>query len=388
VKHPRLGLTLTGAVTLAFASLLFGCHHDEPQAAPALKLSDPDAGEIFLSAEQVKEAHITETPVGLEDVDDTILTSGRVTFADVKVAHVFSPVTGRIMGVNVKLGQHVKKGDVLAVIQSPDIGQFSSDLSKATADLIAAERDYKREKELWQKHATSQKDFETAEDTFRRAKAEKERALQKASMLHSGSVDTVSQSFTLVSPIEGEVLVRNLSIGVEVQGQYSGGQSQELFTIGELDEVWVIADLYELDMSRVAVGTPASVKVVAYPDKTFEGKVDWVSGMLDPATRTAKMRCVFENKERLLRPEMYATVTVSVEARKELAIPKGSAIRIGKETLVFVERGKLPDGRLRFQKLPVSIDEGEGGHWLPVSKGLVQGDQVVTSGTVLLSGML
>jgi multidrug efflux pump subunit AcrA (membrane-fusion protein) len=110
--------------------------------------------------------------------------------------------------------------------------------------------------------------------------------------------------------------------------------------------------------------------------------------MLDPASRTAKMRCVFENKDRLLKPEMYATVTVSVEARKELAIPKGSAIRIGTETLVFVQRGNSPDGRLRFQKLPVSIDEGEGGHWLPVSKGLAQGDQVVTSGTVLLSGML
>jgi cobalt-zinc-cadmium efflux system membrane fusion protein len=383
-------VTRLTAATLAIGLLgLIGCHHDD--AAPAApKLAEPDAGsgEIWLSADQVKEAHITETPVGLEDVDDTILTSGRVTFADVKVGHVFSPVTGRIMGVSVKLGQHVKKGDALAVIQSPDIGQFSSDLSKAVADLIAAERDYKREKELWQKHATSQKDFETAEDTYRKARAEKDRAQQKASMLHSGAIDVVSQSFTLTSAIDGEVLVRNLSIGVEVQGQYSGGSSQELFTIGELDEVWVIADLYELDMARVPVGTPASVKVVAYPDKTFEGKVDWVSGMLDPATRTAKMRCVFENKDRLLKPEMYATVTVSVEARKELAIPKGSAIRIGPETLVFVQRGNTPDGRLRFQKLPVSIDEGEGGHWLPISKGIAEGDRVVTSGAVLLSGML
>ena len=379
---------IQGAAAAALLIGLGACHREAPAEAATPKLPDPPAGEVWLSAEAVKEAHILETPVGLEDVDDTILTSGRVTFADVKVAHVFSPVTGRVMGVNVKLGQHVKKGDALAVIQSPDIGQFSSDLSKAAADLIAAERDYKREKELWQKHATSQKDFETAEDTYRKARAEKDRALQKASMLHSGAVDVVSQSFTLSSPIDGEVLVRNLSIGVEVQGQYSGGTSQELFTIGELDEVWVIADLYELDMARVPVGTPASVKVVAYPDKTFEGKVDWVSGMLDPASRTAKMRCVFENKDRLLKPEMYATVTVSVEARKELAIPKGSAIRIGTETLVFVQRGNSPDGRLRFQKLPVSIDEGEGGHWLPVSKGLAQGDQVVTSGTVLLSGML
>jgi len=377
-----LALCLLGAAALA------GCHHDEPPAPEAPKGPQAPAGQVWLTPEQVKEAHISVTPIGLEDVDDTILTSGRVTFADVKVSHVFSPVTGRVMAVKALLGQKLKKGDPLAVIQSPDIGQFSSDYSKAVADLIAAERDYKREKELWEKHATSQKDFETAEDTFRKARAERDRAGQKAAMLRSGAVDAVSQSFTLASPGGGEVLVRNLSIGVEVQGQYSGGQSQELFTIGELDEVWVIADVYELDMSRVTVGSPASVKVVAYPDKTFEGKVDWVSGMLDPTSRTAKVRCIFQNPERLLKPEMYATISISVEARKELAIPKGSAIRLGEKTLVYVQRGDAPGGRLVFETLPVEIDEGEGGKWLPVSKGLASGDRVVTSGTVLLSGMM
>jgi len=380
----RSPLALLAAAGLA---ALTACHKEAPPTE-APKLPDAPPGQVWLTPEQIKEAHIKVTPIGLEDVDDTILTSGRVTFADVKVSHVFSPVTGRVMAVSALLGQHLKKGDPLAVIQSPDIGQFSSDLSKAVADLIAAERDYKREKELWEKHATSQKDFEVAEDTFRKARAERDRAGQKAAMLHSGSIDVVSQSFTLPAPGSGEVLVRNLSIGVEVQGQYSGGASQELFTIGELDEVWVIADVYELDMARVTVGSPAQVKVVAYPDKTFQGKVDWVSGMLDPASRTAKVRCTFQNPERLLKPEMYATVSISVEARKELAIPKGSAIRLGQKTLVYVQRGTSPDGRLRFDSLPVSIDEGEGGHWLPVSKGLTAGDQVVTSGTVLLSGML
>src|SRR5208282_6604143 len=135
---------------------------------------------VWLTADQIKEAHIAITPIGLEDVDDTILAGGRVSFADVKVSHVFSPVTGRVMSVKALLGQKLKKGDPLAVIQSPDIGQFSSDLSKAVADLAAAERDFKREKGLWEKHATSQKDFETAEDTFRKARAERDRAGQKA----------------------------------------------------------------------------------------------------------------------------------------------------------------------------------------------------------------
>ncbi len=348
----------------------------------------PHPGEVWIDPSQMKEAGIVVEPVEEEDVDDTILTSGRVTFADIDVGHVFSPVTGRVVKIVAQLGQHLKKGDPLAVIQSPDVGQFSSDLGKADADLVAAQRDYQREKGLWEKHATSQKDFETAEDSYRKAKAEKDRALQKASLLRSGNVDVVDQSYTLPSPIDGELLMRNLSLGVEVQGQYSGGASQELFTIGQLGEVWVIGDLFELDMARVPVGAPARVTVIAYPGKVFEGKVDWVSRVLDPTTRTAKVRCTFDNPGHLLKPEMYATVAISVDARKELALPKGSVLRSSDETVVFVERGRTESGQLRLVRVPVVVDEGESSHWLPVSKGLEKGTRVVTHGAVLLLGLL
>jgi cobalt-zinc-cadmium efflux system membrane fusion protein len=375
---------------LAIAALVVGC--SAPTAAPATAaLPEAPPGEVWLSPDEMNRAGIKVEPLAVQDVDDTILTSGRVTFVDVKVGHVFSPVTGQVVKISALLGQHLKKGDALAVIQSPDIGQASSDLGKANADIAAAERDYKREKELWEKHATSQKDFETAEDTYRKAKAEKERALQKAFLFRSGNVDTVSQSYTLPSPIEGEVLMRNLSPGAEVQGQNIGtGNPQELFTIGEVDEVWVIADLYELDLSRVHVGEPATVRVVAYPGKVFEGRVDWVSGMLDPASRSAKVRCTFANAERLLKPEMYATVAISVEARKSLALPKGSVLRLGADTAVFLQDGTTPDGRLRFKRVSVSVDEGEGSQWLPIvaTGPLKAGASLVTAGTVLLSSML
>jgi cobalt-zinc-cadmium efflux system membrane fusion protein len=320
-------------------------------------------------------------------MDDTLVTNGRVAFEDVKVGHIFSPVTGKVARIDVELGARVKAGQPLAVIQSPDMGQASSDAAKADADLIAAEHGMQREKELLGKKATSQKDYETAEDAYRQARAEKQRANQKAFLLHTGSVDTVTQGYFLVSPVDGEVLARNLIVGTEVQGQYSGG-TQELFTVGELDEVWVLADIYEVDVARVQWGAKCMVRTVAQKDKVFESKVDWISGMLDPTTRTAKLRCTFANTERFLKPDMYATATISVASRKALALPKSAILHLGSQTVVFVDHGAGTDGKQHFERLPVAVDEALGGRWLPVLHGLNPGDNVVTTGAEALQSKI
>jgi cobalt-zinc-cadmium efflux system membrane fusion protein len=377
---------ILAAIVLAVAMGASGCHKSEAaQAAPG---ADAPAGQAWLTPEQVNEAHIIVAPLDDQDVDDTILSSGRVTFDDQRVAHIFSPVTGRVARILANLGERIHKGQPLAVITSPDIGQASSDLGKADADLIAAEHDFKRKKELFEAHAASQADYETAEDNYRKAKAEKERAYQKAFLLRTGSVDSVTQGYTLTSPIDGELIARAVNPGIEVQGQYGGGTAVELFTVGELDHVWVLADVYEMDLARVKAGARVKVKVVAYPGKTFDGRVDWVSGALDPTSRTAKIRCTFDNPDRVLKPEMYATVTISVEESKALAVPKGAVLRLGDQTVVFVQIGTTPDGKLKFERVPVQVDEGEASEWLPLQHGLDKGTKVVTQGAILLAGMI
>ncbi|HZU85053.1 MAG TPA: efflux RND transporter periplasmic adaptor subunit [Polyangiaceae bacterium] len=374
---------------IALACLLAGleasCHKSQAATEPAEP--QPPTGQVWLTPAQVSDAKIEVQAVTEHDVDDTILTSGRVTLDDLRSAHVFSPVTGRVVKINAQLGQHVKKGDPLAVIESPDIGNAVSDVHKGEADLIAAEHDYKRKKDLFEQKAGSAADLESAEDNWRRAKAELERARQKAYLLRAGGVDAVTQTYTLSSPIDGEVLLRNINPGIEVQGQYSGGATQELFTIGELDRVWVLGDVYEMDLARVHVGSPAQVTVVSYKDKVFHGKVDWVSGMLDPATRTAKVRCTFDNPDRMLHPEMYATVQISVDQKRALAIPRSALLRLGEYKVVFVQIGQA-DGRLRFERVPVDVDEGEGSPWLEVKHGLQAGQTIVVSGAILLSQKL
>lgn len=367
---------LFGIVGSFLVACTGGC---EKSQAASLKAGQVPPGEVWLTPAQVAEAKIEIQPVEEQDVDDTIVTSGTVALDDLRTGHVFSPVTGRVVKISAQLGDRVKKGDTLAVIESPDIGSAVSDVHKAEADLIAAAHELKRKQDLYGEQAASQADVEQAEDAQRNAKAELERARQKQFLLHVGNVDVVTQTYALPSPIDGEVLLRNITPGIEVQGQYSGGNSNELFTIGELDRVWVLGDIYEVDLGRVHVGAKAQVTVVAYPGKVFTGTVDWISGSLDPNTRTAKVRCTFDNPDRLLRPMMYSTAQISVDQRKALAIPASALQKLAEYKVVFVEKGES-EGKVRFERVPVDVDERDTTSWLEVRHGLDRGEKIVVKG--------
>jgi cobalt-zinc-cadmium efflux system membrane fusion protein len=352
------------------------------------RTADPPSGEIWLWQDQVAAAKLKIEALSPQPVGGLVITSGRVTFDDLKVSHVMSPVTGQVARIEAQPGQRVKRGDVLAVIESPEVGSAFSDVEKAHADFVSAEKDFRRQKELFDVHAGSQRDLEAAQGNFEKAKAELERASKKARLLRAGGASQGGQSYTLRAPIGGEVIARNVNPGAEVQGQYTGGTVVELFTIGELDTVWVMVDLFEMDLGRVKRGTDCLVKVVAYPGRVFKGVADWVSDTLDPATRTAKVRCKLGNEDRALKPEMYATAALAVDRQRALALPRSAILHLGDQTVAFIELGKAPDGRLRFERRPVSVNEELGGDYLPVVRGIAEGERVVTSGAILLSGML
>jgi cobalt-zinc-cadmium efflux system membrane fusion protein len=300
-------------------------------------------------------------------------------------------VTGRVTRIQAQLGQRVKKGELLTSIVSPDMGQASSDLSKAEADVIAAEHDFKRKKELFAAHAASSADVEASEDNYARTVAERERASQKVKLLHAGGDGpmAVMQGYPLTSPIDGEVIARAVNPGVEVQGQYGGGgQVNELFTIGELDSVWLLADVFEMDLPRVHLGSRVTASVVAFPGRKFEGKVDWVSGGIDTSMRAAKVRCVLPNPDRALRPEMFATVTVEVESTALPSVPRNAAMHLGSDIFIWVEGGTTPDGKLRLVKTKVDADDASGSPWLALRGGPPVGTRIIDSGGIILLGML
>ncbi len=372
-------LAAAGAVALILA---VACGSNSTGAPVA----EPPAGEAWIPEATLSGAGIVVAPAAEQEVGGELVLPGRLTFDDQRVAHVFSPVTGRVTRTVASLGQRVKKGDPLAIIESPDLGSAVSDMAKAQADLEAAERDEKRTKVLFEAHAAAARDYEAAEDRFRQAKAELDRAQKKARLLHAGADEAVTQEFTLRSPIDGQVIARATNPGTEVQGQYSGGAAVELYTVGSADRLWALADVYETDLPRVKLGAPVSVKVVSWPDRGFDGRVDWISGALDPATRTTKIRCVLDNRDGRLKPEMYATVVVEVPGRKALAVPRSALFRMGDATVVFVRVGKTADGQARFTLRPVETeDEGRVGP-VAVTRGVTAGEEIVTSGTTLLAG--
>jgi cobalt-zinc-cadmium efflux system membrane fusion protein len=368
---------------------LAGCtNHDS--APPPLT----PAGEAWLTPEQVQKKLKVEV-VADHPVGGIIPASGKIAFNDLRVTHIFSPVTGRLIKILANPGERVKKGQPLAVILSPDVGSAFSDLAKAQADLTAAEHDFKRKKDLFEAHAGSEFDMEQAQDNFLKSRAEMERAQKKARLLRGGNVDTVTQEYTLNSPIEGLVIMRAANPGLEVQGAYSGNTPVELFTVGELDQVWALADVYEMDLARVQVGQRVTVKVVAYPNRIFEGRVEYVSGALDNASRTAKVRCSIANPEIELKPEMYATVMIYTAGHQALAVPRSTVLRSGDQLIVFVEKHdekgnpmRGPKGETIFVRKDVAIDEDEDGDWVAVKSGVDRGDRVVTSGAIELLNLI
>jgi membrane fusion protein, heavy metal efflux system len=397
----RLGSAVTShAAALAATALVAGgagpsCKPSE--AAVGATASKAPPGQVWITPAQAADSKIEVATVGEQVVEDAIVTSGTIMLDDLRSGHVFSPVTGRVVKIIAQLGERVKKGDPLATIESPDVGSAVSDTHKAEADLIAAEHDLRRKKDLYEQKAASAADVETSEDAERNAKAELERARQKQFLLRVGNVDAVSQTYTLPSPIDGEVLLRNINPGVEVQGQYSGGAGNnclpglttnavcgELFTIGELDKVWMMGDVYEIDLPRVHLGAVARVTTITYPGQVFTGTLDWISGSLDPNTRTAKVRCTFDNPDRKLRPMMYATAAIAADQRKAVAIPRSAILRLGDYKVVFVEVGET-GGQLRFERLPVDVEESASGQYVGVRHGVEAGQKIVSNGAALLS---
>ena len=276
-------------------------------------------------------------------------------------------------------------GQVLLSIESADISAAYSDFVKAESDLNLAKRNYELAKDLYETKALSKKDLVQAENDYLKAQAEFKRARGRllalrvpASELDKPRAERlITSRFDLKSPLTGTVVERNVTVGQTV----GADPTQMLYTIADLNVLQVVAEVYERDLSSVSKEAPVTVTVEAYPDETFPGTIAYVGDVVDPTTRTIKVRCNVTNRDLKLKPEMFARVQLKVgSGTPALAVPKEAVIEVAGQAFVFVQSS---DGR--YVRRPV-VTGTISGDTIQIREGLQAGERVVVKGALLLKG--
>lgn len=374
-------LWLVGVV----AACLWGCR---PKEVPRPAEAPVPADEVWLTPEQVSQAHIEVRPVAVQRIVAPVACAGKLRFDDQRVVHVVAPISGRISRIMAPLGSHVREGEPLCAIRSAELAQTVAVAEEAHADLMTAKRAFERMQNLYAGHAAAQKDFEASRTAWVQARAEYERAQQKSALL-AGNGKIEGDTYLLRAPLEGNVVANHAHPGSEVQGQYDAGANvQELFVVGDLDTVWAVADVFEMDLAQLELGNPVEVQVVAYPNETFYGKVDWVADAIDPASRSVRVHCKLDNPGHRLRPDMFVTMRILRDGGEAVTVPRTGVFRYQGQSVVFVRLPNAPTTQqpTRFVRRRVRAQEMAWGEDVPILEGLAAGEEVVAHGGIILLG--
>jgi cobalt-zinc-cadmium efflux system membrane fusion protein len=323
------------AVVSAILSLviLFASCSDNTKAAPTKaevtldpNLYNADHPELF----KLVKVETRELP--------TVLSANGSVTPDVnRTIHVTSQGAGRVVELKVKLGDAVSKGQPLLSIYSADLAGAFSDYQKALADERLAKRSLDRAQLLYSHGALAEKDLQQAEDAEEKAKADVQNTEHHVRILGGDPVH-ISSLIELRAPVSGTIVEQNIS-GFE--GIKSLDNSPNLFTIADLTQVWVVCDVYENDLGEVHIGDSAEIRLNAYPDKVYRGKVADISRVLDPNLRSAKVRIVLPNPDGSLRPNMYALATFrSRKVQPRLVVPSTAIMRLQDKDWLFRKEGQ------------------------------------------------
>jgi cobalt-zinc-cadmium efflux system membrane fusion protein len=262
-----------------------------------------------------------------------------------RTIHVTSMGSGRVIELNARLGDQVRKGQVLLTISSPDLGAATAEYQKAQADEELSRKALDRAQLLNSHGALAEKDLQIAQDTEDKAKVDLLTAARRVRLL-GGDPDHPASLIQLRAPISGTIVEQNVA-GFE--GVKSLDSSPNLFTIADLSQLWVLCDVYENDLAAVRLGDSAEIRLNAFPDRIFHGKVSDMSRLLDPSSRSAKVRVVLSNSDGSLRPGMYAVATFrSRKLQQGLVVRSTAIMRLQDRDWVFRKEGSQ-----RFRQIEV-----------------------------------
>lgn len=401
---------LRGGVLLAFglsALLLAGCgKSDQPQASPDKSAANtteaehagkdmPGAHEgedkhgeevLKLKPEEIQAAGIKTEDLAEQEVSEQLTVTATIRPNQDRIAHVAPRVAGRIVKVQANLGDAVKAGQTLAVLDSLDVGEAHSAYLQAVTQHAVAKADFERAEKLHTDQIIAAKDHLRAHAEYEKSKAALAAAGDRLRMLGvnpaPGADGKAVSTFPLITPFAGTVIEKHAILGELAQ------PDKQLFTVADLSTLWIEANLFEKDLGRVKLGADAEVTVAAYPDQAFRGKLTYVAAVVDTETRTVQARVEVANPEGRLKPEMFATAAISTngtrgkEAKvKALVLPEEAVVLMQGQSTVFVEEHG------GFEPRAVELGDRLRGR-VVVKNGLAAGDKVVTAGTYALKARI
>ena len=370
----RAFTAVLAAVLAAMIALTVSCSHDTQAARTKAEINrepgvfEAEHPEVF----KLATVQTRELPTQLD-------ANGTVNPDVTRTIHVTSLGSGRVVDVKVRLGDAVKKGQLLLVISSPDLASATADYQKAKADEVLSQRALEREQLLYSHGAAAAKDLELAQDTEDKTKVDLQTAEQHVRVL-GGDPAHPSPLIELRAPVSGTIVEQNVA-GFE--GVKSLDNTPNLFTLADLSQVWVVCDVYENDLGEVHLGDPADVRLNAFPDKLFHGKVADISRVLDPNTRSAKVRIVLPNRDGSLRPGMFAVAAFRSRRWRPYTVVPGSAVmRLQDKDWIFRKEGENRFRRVQVQAAGVTPDGMQ-----EIATGVQPGDQIIANALDFSSAM-
>jgi cobalt-zinc-cadmium efflux system membrane fusion protein len=332
---------------------------DLPEEAKAFMLSDTMMNRISLDT------------VKTETVRNELTLVGKVVPDENQVIKIFPLVGGNVEDVSVELGDNVKKGQKLATIRSGEVADLERQMIQAQSDLLIAQKNLSSTEDLYESKLVPERDAITARQMVDKAQAELNRVKEIFSIYGIGK----STNYIIKSPINGFILDKNVNRGMQLRSD----NSESLFTVGQIADVWVLANVNESDIPRVQLGMAADIKTISFPDQIFNGKVDKIYNVLDPETKTMKIRIQLQNVGLKLKPEMHATVILNFEEGERMqAIPSQSVIFDRSKNWVMVFHG-----RSKIETRAVEIHRSLANRTY-ISGGLKDGEVIISKNQLLV----
>jgi cobalt-zinc-cadmium efflux system membrane fusion protein len=347
---------------------------------------------VTLTGESSRYAQLGLTEVVARELVSPIEATGLVALNEDRTTRVGAFIDGRVIKVQVKVGDRVREGQILAEIHTHDVHEAGANLVQARANLTQkknqaafARTSYDRADRLYQAKALSKQEldrarveFESSQQDVVHAEAELERARGHLELLGLApdKLDYDAPVF-IRAPESGVIMQRQITTGASVN------PGDHLFTISELGQLWVLAEVEEKRLAQLRVGAPVTIEVAAFPGQGFPGKIARIGDVLNPQTRMIEVRCLVDNRSGRLKPEMYAVTRIAAgEKTLALVVPKAAIQDVGGQSVVFVAR----EGQ-SYQKKIVRLGR-EDGDQVEILEGLKAGEKVVSTGGFLLKSEL